>query len=124
MAGARASELQSVASAQQVGHRPGERAVAVAVSEQTQVGGLLQPGDRVDVLVTIHEKPTASSDQQFLHIQTVLQNVEVLAQAQTPIAPTVTLGPDGKPPGKSALATRKFAFRSVKNVCESRRSQL
>ncbi len=57
---------------------PGKRAVAIQVSEVIGVGGLLQPGDKVDILA-LFDKQTYGKDAAFL----LLQNVEVLAVAQT-----------------------------------------
>ena len=75
----------------------GKRAMAIGVSETSAIAGLLVPGDRVDVLVTIHEKQAQTGDQQFVRIQTVLQNVQVLARAKQEVNNVVTVGPDGKP---------------------------
>ena len=75
----------------------GKRAMAIAVSETSAIAGLLVPGDRVDVLVTIREKQPQAGDQQFVRIQTVLQNVQVLARAKQEVNNVVTVGPDGKP---------------------------
>lgn len=75
----------------------GKRAMAIGVSEISSIAGLLVPGDRVDVLVTIKEKQAQTGDQQFVRIQTVLQNVQVLARAKQEVNNVVTLGPDGKP---------------------------
>ncbi|HZP57736.1 MAG TPA: Flp pilus assembly protein CpaB [Dehalococcoidia bacterium] len=70
----------------------GQRAVAVKVDETSAIGGLLVPGDRVDVLVTIKEKDENRPDQDFLHVQTVLQNVLVVAREQTEVQRVVALG--------------------------------
>lgn len=55
----------------------GKRALGIEVKEVTAVGGLLLPGDRVDILAAFEgegDKPTI--------VMTVLQNIEVLAVAQ------------------------------------------
>jgi pilus assembly protein CpaB len=52
--------------------RPGLRAVTIAADSRSTFGGLLRPGDRVDVLVT-----TERGDQQVT--TTILQNALVLA---------------------------------------------
>lgn len=58
---------------------PGKRAVSVAVDEITGVAGLLNPGDRVDVLATINiNEGGAAGMNKTLTIITV-QDVEVLA---------------------------------------------
>jgi pilus assembly protein CpaB len=84
----------------------GHRAVAVAVNEQTAVGGFIQPGNRVDVIVEFQEK-AQNSDQKFMVVRTVLQNALVMARAQDPVQPVVTVGDDGKavPPGEDDLTT-------------------
>ncbi len=61
----------------------GMRAIAVNINEQTGVGGLLRPGDRVDVLGTV-EVEIFSADPNVNTVRetkthVVLQNVEVLA---------------------------------------------
>lgn len=56
---------------------PGKRAVAVTISEVKGSGGLILPGDFVDV-IGIFDKETMGKDQAMI----VLQNVEVLAVAQ------------------------------------------
>lgn len=63
----------------------GKRGVAIEVDEVTAVGGLLLPGDRVDIIVTTRiEQPDTGQGQQeyILRTQTILQNVEVLSVAQ------------------------------------------
>lgn len=62
----------------------GMRAVSLEVSEVTAVGGLLLPGDRVDVLgtYTIERAPGLAEDENILRTETILQNVEVLSVAQ------------------------------------------
>ena len=65
----------------------GRRAFAVEVSEVTGVGGLLLPGNSVDVIAVFSET-TAGADKAV----TLLQNVVVLAvaqEAQEPLAPAV-----------------------------------
>ncbi len=56
----------------------GMRAIAINVSQLIGAGGLLQPGDHVDIIATF-DKGTMGKDESFL----LLQNVEVLAVAQT-----------------------------------------
>jgi len=65
----------------------GKRAIAIPVKEQTNVGGLVLPGDIVDV-IAIFAESGSSVDKAI----TLLQNVEVLAVAQEkqePIPPAV-----------------------------------
>ena len=62
---------------------PGKRAVAVAVSEVIGSGGLIVPGDKVDVIGLVELKRTGATDGTTIPIATTLiQNVEVLAVAQ------------------------------------------
>lgn len=62
----------------------GMRAVAVQVQDLTAVGGLLLPGNRVDIIgaFRIDQAPGLGEDEDLMRIQTLLQNVEVLAVAQ------------------------------------------
>jgi pilus assembly protein CpaB len=76
----------------------GHRGVAVQVDKVTGVAGLLVPGDRVDVVVTIEEQRTDDADaDKFLRIQTVLQNVLVVARDQLDVESVVTINEDGTP---------------------------
>lgn len=61
----------------------GMRAVTIAVTEIKGVAGFVKPGDRVDVLTTFEQDKTDGGGQKLHIIQTVLQNVLVLASAQT-----------------------------------------
>lgn len=93
----------------------GLRAVSVAVTEVKGVAGFVKPGDRVDVLTTF-EIDKAGADKQRL-TKTVLQNVLVLASAQTMVDDTkynidtpegVTRGEaTPKPVGEKASADAK-----------------
>ena len=56
----------------------GKQAAAIEVTEATQVGGNLLPGDRVDLLVTF--QPTEPGEP--VAVYTVLRNLEVLSVAQ------------------------------------------
>jgi pilus assembly protein CpaB len=62
----------------------GMRAVAVEVDQATAVGGLLLPGDRVDIIRTVRVEgvPGLRENEYILRTETVLQNVEVLSVAQ------------------------------------------
>jgi pilus assembly protein CpaB len=57
--------------------REGYRAVAVKVDSVTSIGGVLQPGDRVDVQVYL--KRDASNGIHAAAVRTLLQNVKVFA---------------------------------------------
>jgi len=69
----------------------GKRAVAVEVSEQTSVGGLLLPGNFVDLIVVIDGGGESLSDNRAL---TILQNIEVLSVAQEAQEPVPGAGTD------------------------------
>jgi len=56
----------------------GMRAIAVSVDEITGVGGLILPGDRADVIAVIRDQAGVND-----RVVTVLQDVEVLAVAQS-----------------------------------------
>jgi len=58
----------------------GMRAIAVSVDEITGVGGLILPGDRADVIAVISDQAGADNPDRVV---TVLQDVEVLAVAQS-----------------------------------------
>ena len=63
----------------------GRRALAVSVTEVTGVGGLLLPGDMVDVIAVLNEGDVGTDK-----AVTLLQNIEVLAvaqEAQEPLPP-------------------------------------
>jgi pilus assembly protein CpaB len=76
----------------------GHRGIAVQVDKVTGVAGLLVPGDRVDVVVTIDEQREDSADaQRYMRIQTVLQNVLVVARDQLDVESVVTIDEQGKP---------------------------
>jgi pilus assembly protein CpaB len=63
---------------------PGMRGVAIEVDEVTAVGGLLLPGDRIDIIRTlkIRGQGGLGDNEYILRTETLLQNVEVLSVAQ------------------------------------------
>jgi pilus assembly protein CpaB len=69
---------------------PGERAIAVSVKDVTNAGGLLLPGDYVDILVvydvdfyTDPSNPKSHEKVTSYYIETLFQAKEVLAVSQT-----------------------------------------
>ena len=72
---------------------PGKRAAALEVDEDTLVGGLVVAGDRVDVIVVIEDQNGDGPPRAL----TLLQDVEVLAAAQTTQKPVTRLDRDGNP---------------------------
>ena len=77
---------------------PGKRAVAVEITENTSVGGLIVAGNHVDVIVVLTKQSSGSgTQQQEPKAVTLLQDVEVLAVAQTTQKPVARLDKDGNP---------------------------
>jgi pilus assembly protein CpaB len=65
----------------------GMRAVSTEISPETGAGGFILPNDRVDVVLSKHEKMQASPDSpqtDFVSSQAVLSNIRVLAIDQAP----------------------------------------
>lgn len=73
---------------------PGRRAVSVKVTEVTSVAGLLLPGDRVDIIATFTEN---LGQNETVRVETVLQNIEVLAFAQQSLEALPSLNAQGTP---------------------------
>ena len=69
--------------------KPGMRAVSVRISTDTAANGFINPGDRVDIILT-KRLPTVQGQPASFSTQTVFENVEVLAIDQT-----YTTGEDG-----------------------------
>ena len=76
----------------------GKRAVAVEVSEMTSVGGLLLPGNFVDLIVVLDGGADGLADNRAL---TILQNIEVLAVAQEAQEPVPGTGTDAAADGET-----------------------
>ncbi len=65
----------------------GMRAVSTDISPETGAGGFILPNDRVDVVLSKHEKATSSADAPSVDMvtsQVVLSNIRVLAIDQAP----------------------------------------
>jgi len=77
----------------------GKRAMAVPVSEAKSVAGLIVPDDRVDVVLTFKEKRTSGDPNatDITRVETVLQNVKLLAFAQETVVSRPTLDAQGTP---------------------------
>lgn len=73
---------------------PGMRAASVSVSEETSVGGLVLPGDRVDVIVVVD---SSIEGQDFRRGVLLLQDIEVLAVAQKTLRPVSRVDENGDP---------------------------
>ena len=70
---------------------PGMRAIAISVSARSMVGGFINPGDRVDVLLT-HQLRVSGEDRDLISdtvdryvTETILENVRVLAVDQSAV---------------------------------------
>ena len=72
--------------------KPGMRAVSVRISADTAASGFINPGDRVDIMLTRRNipQPGAPDTGPSFSAQTIFENVEVLAIDQT-----YTAGVDG-----------------------------
>jgi pilus assembly protein CpaB len=107
----------------------GMRAVSTEISAETGAGGFILPNDRVDVVLSKHEKVQSGPDavaSDFISSQVVLSNIRVLAIDQAPkekegqnavLGKTVTL--ELTPPQVETLAkarlggTLSLALRSI-----------
>jgi pilus assembly protein CpaB len=109
----------------------GMRAVSTEISPETGAGGFILPNDRVDVILSKHEKnPDArAGSNDVINSETVLSNIRVLAIDQAPkekdgqtnlVGKTVTL--ELKPEQTETLArarqsgTLSLALRSIADV--------
>jgi pilus assembly protein CpaB len=106
------------------------RAVSTEISPETGAGGFILPNDRVDVILTKHEKnPDNTSAQDIVVSVIILMNIRVLAIDQAPkekdgqnvvVGKTVTL--ELKPEQTATLAaarqagTLSLALRSIADV--------
>ncbi len=83
---------------------PGQRAIAASVTQVSSVGGLLLPGDRVDVIVVFNAIDQIREEKAV----TLFQNVEVLAVDQTAqeAVPPSQSAEEGESPSAEPLAQR------------------
>ena len=61
---------------------PGLRAIATRISVDSAAGGFIQPGDRVDVVLTTQVKNEGGGGNQYI-AETIFENVHILAIDQT-----------------------------------------
>jgi pilus assembly protein CpaB len=108
----------------------GMRAISTEISPETGAGGFILPNDRVDVILSKHEKnPDRSGPADIINSEIILQNVRVLAIDQAPkekdgqnavVGKTVTL--ELKPEQSETLArarqsgTLSLALRSIADL--------
>jgi pilus assembly protein CpaB len=113
----------------------GMRAVSTEISPETGAGGFILPNDRVDVILSKHEKNSDRAGTDTINSEIILSNIRVLAIDQAPkekdgqnsvVGKTVTL--ELKPEQTETLArarqsgTLSLALRSIAdlNIVESR----
>jgi pilus assembly protein CpaB len=89
----------------------GWRGFAVPVSASQIVAGLIVPDDRVDVIMTYTEK---RGDQDITRVETILQNIRVLALAQTTVENQPTLNAQGTPIAQDPTKTLGMRPNDVK----------
>ncbi|MDE2470609.1 MAG: Flp pilus assembly protein CpaB, partial [Bradyrhizobium sp.] len=108
----------------------GMRAVSTEISPETGAGGFILPNDRVDVILSKHEKnPDRTGAADMVNAEIILTNIRVLAIDQAPkekdgqtsvVGKTVTL--ELKPEQAETLArarqsgTLSLALRSIADV--------
>lgn len=99
---------------------PGMRAIAISVSARSMVGGFINPGDRVDVLLT-HQLRVSGEERDLVSdtvnryiTETILENVRVLAvdqravkadDSKAQVGRTITVEVTSENAEKLALAT-------------------
>lgn len=98
----------------------GLRAVSVAVTEVKGVAGFVKPGDRVDVLTTFEMDKEGTSDKTRV-TRTVLQNVLVLASAQTMVDDNKYKidTPSGVTRGEATVASSSSAAAKTDSATEA-----
>ena len=74
--------------------QPGLRAVSVEVSSLVGAGGLIRPGDFVDVILSVEVQGRGGEEGRNQLARTILQNVQVLAIDQDVAQPELTEGAD------------------------------
>ena len=116
----------------------GMRAVSTEISPETGAGGFILPNDRVDVILSKHEKNPDRAGTDTINSEIILSNIRVLAIDQAPkekdgqnsvVGKTVTL--ELKPEQTETLArarqsgTLSLALRSIAdlNIVESRNEE-
>jgi pilus assembly protein CpaB len=98
----------------------GRRAMAVKVDEVVAVGGLVLPGDYVDVMatfdVTFRDGENEKTENKYF-TRLILQNLEVLAVAQTVVdAPTEAGTATGSDSGATATGTETTEGQRARNT--------
>lgn len=98
---------------------PGRRAVSVAVSEVVGSGGLIVPADHVDVVVVYKDNlvnkdgtPAANNNEKVWFSSLVLQDIEVLAVAQTVVGDDMSAANAKSPLDVGAFASSSASSKS------------
>ena len=107
----------------------GMRAISTEISPETAAGGFILPNDRVDVILSKHDKSTSPGAADVINSEIILANIRVLAIDQAPkekdgqntvVGRTVTL--ELKPEQAETLArarqtgTLALALRSIADI--------
>jgi len=107
----------------------GMRAISTEISPETAAGGFILPNDRVDVILSKHDKSTRPGAADVINSEIILANIRVLAIDQAPkekdgqntvVGRTVTL--ELKPEQAETLArarqtgTLALALRSIADI--------
>jgi pilus assembly protein CpaB len=61
----------------------GKRAISISADQVVSAGGLVLPGDHVDIMAVLNGKKADGSDVENYVVKTILQDIQVLAVAQT-----------------------------------------
>jgi len=77
--------------------RPGIRAMTIAVDEVNSLSGMLQPGDRIDLMLSVRPPPGIGGVVQPEFTRTVMQDVPVMATGRQSRAGTIDEGSVGRP---------------------------
>jgi pilus assembly protein CpaB len=76
--------------------KPGVRAMTIAVDEVNSLSGMLQPGDRIDLMLSVRPPPVAGFAQPEV-TRTVMQDVAVMATGRQSRASMADDGGGGRP---------------------------
>ncbi len=83
----------------------GKRAMSISIDEVTAVGGLLRPGDKVDIFASYIEESEDRQSFDRVLVYTILQDIEVLSVAQEAQEPLPAPATDQAPEGQQELPT-------------------
>ena len=86
----------------------GMRAISIKADQVLSAGGLVLPGDYVDIIGVFNVKDKDGNEQEAYFVRTILQNIEVLAVAQT----IADVPPPADGDGTEAAATTSESQRA------------